>query len=142
MVEIHKWNFRILSFFKLCGHAIPLSKTCLDSHIFQLVYGLEVILRIECENFPLKLVVELLPTTSTKEEHFLHLACLDETRCNVVMSNKAHKNISYHNLNKMLNLVPSWKVIQFSCMTKKSINQESGNSNQCGQVHAYLNVQL
>ena len=58
---------------------------------FQLVYGLEATLTIECEIPSLKLVVELFPNTTIEEEHFLYLNKLDETRCNVSSANEAHK---------------------------------------------------
>jgi hypothetical protein len=45
---------------------------------FQLFYGLEAILLIECEIPSLKLSVELLPNTSTEKEHLLYLMQLDE----------------------------------------------------------------
>jgi hypothetical protein len=45
---------------------------------FQLVYGIEDILPIECEIPSLKLVVELLPNTSAKEERMLYLMQLDK----------------------------------------------------------------
>eukprot|EP00253_Pinus_taeda_P016268 PITA_16268 len=47
---------------------------------FQLVYGLEATLPIECEIPSLKLVVELLPDTTPVEERLLYLERLDETR--------------------------------------------------------------
>ena len=47
---------------------------------FQLVYGLEATLPIECEIPSLKLVVELLPNTTPVEERLLYLERLDETR--------------------------------------------------------------
>jgi hypothetical protein len=40
---------------------------------FQLVYGLEYVLSIECEIPSLKIVVQLLPNTSAKEECLLYL---------------------------------------------------------------------
>ena len=46
---------------------------------FQLVYGLEATLPIECEIPSLKLAVELLPNTSPEEECLLYLERLDET---------------------------------------------------------------
>ena len=46
---------------------------------FQLVYGLEVTLLIECEIPSLKIVVELMPNTSPEEERLLYLERLDET---------------------------------------------------------------
>ena len=47
---------------------------------FQLVYGLEVVLPIQCQIPSLKLVIELLPNTSTEEEIFLYLTNLEKTR--------------------------------------------------------------
>lgn len=58
---------------------------------FQLVYGLEAILLIECEIPSLKLSVKLLPGTSTEEECLLRMMCLDEIRQDDAMVNKAHK---------------------------------------------------
>jgi hypothetical protein len=58
---------------------------------FHLVCGLEVVLCIECEIPSLKLVVELLPNTTTKEEHLFHLTRLDETRHDATLANKTHK---------------------------------------------------
>ena len=47
---------------------------------FQLVYGLEATLPVECEIPSLKLAVELLPNTTLVEERLLYLERLDETR--------------------------------------------------------------
>eukprot|EP00253_Pinus_taeda_P022277 PITA_22277 len=47
---------------------------------FQLVYGLEATLPIECEIPSLKLAVKLLPDTTPLEEWLLYLQRLDETR--------------------------------------------------------------
>ena len=47
---------------------------------FQLVYGIEDILLIECEIPSLKLVVELLPNTSAEQECLLYLMQLNKTR--------------------------------------------------------------
>lgn len=41
---------------------------------FQLVYGLEAMLPIECKILSLQLAIELLPTTSEEEKCFLYLA--------------------------------------------------------------------
>jgi len=45
---------------------------------FQLFYRLESIFSIECEIPSLKIVVELLPETSSLEERLVHLEHLDE----------------------------------------------------------------
>eukprot|EP00253_Pinus_taeda_P009003 PITA_09003 len=58
---------------------------------FQLVYGLEVILPVQCEISFLKLAVDLLPGTSQEEARFLELIQLDETRHDTTSANKAHK---------------------------------------------------
>ena len=55
------------------------------------MYGLEAILPIECEIPSLKLYIELIPATSTEEEHLLHLTHLDETWGDAALANEAHK---------------------------------------------------
>jgi hypothetical protein len=47
---------------------------------FQLVYGIEAILSIECEITSLNLAIELLPNTTAEEEHLLYLMQLYKTR--------------------------------------------------------------
>jgi hypothetical protein len=58
---------------------------------FQLVYGLEAILLIECEIPSLKLAIKLLPNTSAEEEHLLYLMQLDETRRDATLVIEAQK---------------------------------------------------
>eukprot|EP00253_Pinus_taeda_P028060 PITA_28060 len=58
---------------------------------FQLVYGLEEILPVQCEISPLKLAVDLLPGTSEEEACFLELIQLDETCRDIASANEAHK---------------------------------------------------
>eukprot|EP00253_Pinus_taeda_P002812 PITA_02812 len=55
-------------------------KEATGSTPFQLVYGLEATLLIECEIPSLELAVELLPNTTPIEECLLYLERLDETR--------------------------------------------------------------
>ena len=57
---------------------------------FQLVYGLESVLPIECEIPSLQMVVELLPATSEEEKHLLYLAQLDETRRDAALAIETH----------------------------------------------------
>jgi len=66
-------------------------KTTIGFTPFQLVYGLEVVLPIECEIPSLKLVVNILPNTTVEEERFFHLTRLDETRRDAALANKTHK---------------------------------------------------
>eukprot|EP00253_Pinus_taeda_P008535 PITA_08535 len=56
------------------------NKDAINFTPFQLVYGLEATLPIECEIPSLKLAVEFLPDTTPVEEHLLYLERLDETR--------------------------------------------------------------
>eukprot|EP00253_Pinus_taeda_P020899 PITA_20899 len=58
---------------------------------FQLVYGLEVVLPLQCEISSLKLAIYLLPKTLEEEARFLELIQLDETRCDAALANEAHK---------------------------------------------------
>eukprot|EP00253_Pinus_taeda_P030407 PITA_30407 len=65
----------------LCLVGLPnLCEGCHQFTPFQLVYGLEATLPIECEIPSLKLAVELLPDTTPLEECLLYLERLYETR--------------------------------------------------------------
>lgn len=66
-------------------------KTATGFTPFQLVYGMESIFPIECKIPSLKLVVELLPETSSLKECLLHLEHLDEQRRDAATMNEAHK---------------------------------------------------
>jgi hypothetical protein len=77
MIGKHKSNWNLMLFPTLWAYRTS-TKTTTGFTPFQLVYGLEVILPIECEIPSLKLVVELLPNTFTEEERLLYLSCLDE----------------------------------------------------------------
>lgn len=57
---------------------------------FQLVYGLEAVLPIECEIPSLQMAIELLPATSEEERRLLYLAQLDESRRDAALAIKAH----------------------------------------------------
>eukprot|EP00253_Pinus_taeda_P003420 PITA_03420 len=56
-----------------------------------LVYGLEVVLPIQCEVLSLKLAIDLLPETSEEEAHFLELIHLYETHRDAALAIEAHK---------------------------------------------------
>eukprot|EP00253_Pinus_taeda_P029093 PITA_29093 len=57
---------------------------------FQLVYGLEAVLPIECEIPSLQIAVQLLPATSGEEKSLLYLAQLDENRRNATLVVETH----------------------------------------------------
>ena len=58
---------------------------------FQLVYGLEAVLPIECEIPSLKLAIEILPNTTGEEDHLLYLNQLDENHRDAAFRNETHK---------------------------------------------------
>ena len=57
---------------------------------FQLVYGLEAVLPIECEILSLQMAIELLPAISEEEKRFLYLAQLDENRRDATLAIETH----------------------------------------------------
>eukprot|EP00253_Pinus_taeda_P006717 PITA_06717 len=57
---------------------------------FQLVYGLEAVLPIECKIPSLQMAIELLPATSEEENRLLYLAQLDETRRDAALAIETH----------------------------------------------------
>jgi hypothetical protein len=59
---------------------------------FQLVYGLEAVLPIECHVLSLKLEVQLFSDTPPLEERLLYLEQLNEQRRDASLANKAHKH--------------------------------------------------
>ena len=58
---------------------------------FQLVYGMEAILPVQCEIPSLKLIVDLLPDTSTKEACLFNLIHIDEMRREAKLANEVNK---------------------------------------------------
>jgi hypothetical protein len=79
MIGIHKTSWHTMLFSALWAYRTSV-KSATGFTPFQLVYGIESILPIECEIPSLKLAVELLPNTSAEEERLLYLMQLDETR--------------------------------------------------------------
>ena len=78
-VNIHKSNWHLMLFPALWAYRTSV-KDATGFTPFQLVYGLEATLPVECEIPSLKLAVELLPNTTPVEERLLYLERLDETR--------------------------------------------------------------
>eukprot|EP00253_Pinus_taeda_P035480 PITA_35480 len=58
---------------------------------FQLVYGLEAVLPVQCKISSLKLAIDLLLGTSEEEARFLELIQLDEAHRDTTLANEAHK---------------------------------------------------
>jgi hypothetical protein len=59
---------------------------------FQIIYGLEAVLPIECPIPSLKFAVQLLPDTSPLEERLVYLEQLNKQRHEVALANEAHKH--------------------------------------------------
>jgi hypothetical protein len=78
MIGIHKTSWHTMLFSALWAYRRSV-KSATGFTPFQLVYGVESILPIECKIPYLKLVVEILPNTSTEEECLLYLMRLEET---------------------------------------------------------------
>jgi hypothetical protein len=72
MIGIHKKSWHTMLFSTLWAYRTSVKSTT-GFTPFRLVYGVEVILPIECEIPSLKLVVELLPNTFAEEERLLYL---------------------------------------------------------------------
>jgi hypothetical protein len=67
-------------------------KTATSFSPFQLIYGLDTVLAIECQILSLKLVVQLLSDTSPLEERLVYLEYLNEQHRDVALANEAHKH--------------------------------------------------
>ena len=79
-------------------------KTATGFTPFQLVYGIEAVLPIECEIPSLKLKLELFHHTSAEEERFLHLTKMDETCHDATLVNKTIKSKSRINTKNLFTL--------------------------------------
>eukprot|EP00253_Pinus_taeda_P020961 PITA_20961 len=90
MIGVHKRNWHLILYLALWAYRISLRNATRFTP-FQLVYGLEAVLPIQCEISSLKLAIDLLPKTSEEEARFLELIHLDETHHDATLAKKAHK---------------------------------------------------
>ena len=90
MVGKHKSSWHIQLFSALRAYQTT-SKTATGFTPFQLVYGLEAVLPIECEIPSLKLTIKLLPNTTEEEQCLLYLSHLDEIHRDAALANKSHQ---------------------------------------------------
>jgi hypothetical protein len=84
-----KSNWHLMLHSTLWAYQIFVKNTTGFSH-FQLIYGLEAILPIECHIPSLKLAVGLFLDTSLLEECVLYIKHLDEKHCDAASTNEAH----------------------------------------------------
>lgn len=87
---VHKRNWHLVLYSVLWAYMTSV-RNAIGFMPFQLVYGLESVLPIQCEISSLRLTIDLLPEMSEEEAHFLELIHLDETLCDVMLANEAHK---------------------------------------------------
>jgi len=90
MIGTHKRSWHLIMYSDLWAYRTSVRNTT-GFTPFQLVYGLEAILSIQCEISSLKLAIDLLPRTSDEEARFLELIQLDETCRDAALVNEAHK---------------------------------------------------
>eukprot|EP00253_Pinus_taeda_P024677 PITA_24677 len=89
IIGIHRLNWHNMLFSALWAYENSV-KTSTGFTPFQLVYGLEAVLPIECEIPSLKIIVQLLPVTCEEEKCLLYLAQLDENRRNASLAVETH----------------------------------------------------
>ena len=86
-----KTNWHIMLYPALWAYRTVV-KTATSFSPYQLIHGVESILPVECEIPSLKLAIELLPNTSTLEEHLVHLEQLDEQRRHALVGLEVNKH--------------------------------------------------
>ena len=90
MIGVCKRNWHLILYSALWAYQTSVRNTT-GFTPFQLVYGVEAILPIQCEISSLKLAIDLLPDTSEEEVCLLNLIHLDEMRHEAQLANEAHK---------------------------------------------------
>ena len=90
-MDKNKSKWHIILFSTLWAYRTSVKMTT-GFTLFQLVYGLEAIFPIECENPSLKFVVQLFLETFALEARLMELKQLDETRNDVATVNEAHRH--------------------------------------------------
>ena len=90
IIGVYKRNWHLIMYSALWAYRTSV-RNVTEFTPFQLVYGLESILPIQCEILSLKLMIDLLPITSEEEARLLNLIHLDETRREAQLANEAHK---------------------------------------------------
>ena len=92
MVGKQKSNWHIHLFLALWEYRTS-TKTAIGFTPFQLAYGLEAVLPIECEIPSLKLTVKLLPNTTEEEQCLVYLSHLNEIRHNAALTNESYQKM-------------------------------------------------
>lgn len=124
-IGMHKQNWHLMLFLAPWAYWTATKETT-GFTPFQLVYGLEATLPIECQICSLKLVFELLPRTSMEKERLLYLERLDETRHIFALVIKAQKKQVKAQYDKTITPRVFLKVTWSCYMIKSMINWELG----------------
>jgi hypothetical protein len=90
MINLANSNWNLMFYSALWAYQTSI-ETATSFSPFQLIYGLEVVLPIECHIPSLNMVVQLFPDTSPLEECLLYLEKLDEQCRDASLANEAHK---------------------------------------------------
>jgi hypothetical protein len=90
IIGIHNTTWNMMFFLALWAYQM-LVKFAMGFTPFQLVYGIEFILPIECEIPYLKLAIGFLPNTYAEEECLLYLMQLDYTHRDATLVIETHK---------------------------------------------------
>ena len=90
MIGVRKRNWHFILYSTLWAYQTSV-RNAIRFTPFQLVYGLEAILPIQCEISSLKIAIDLLPDTSEEEARLFNLIHLDEMHCEAQLANKVHK---------------------------------------------------
>ena len=90
MIGFCKRNWNLILYSALWAYQNSMRKATVFTP-FQLVYGMDAILPMQCEIPSLKLAIDLLPDTSEEEAHLLNLIHLYEMCREAQLANEAHK---------------------------------------------------
>jgi len=85
IIDVHRLNWHNMLFSALWAYRTSVKASTVFTP-FQLVYGLEAVLPIECKLSSLQIAIELLPATSEEEKRLLYFAQLDENRRDVALA--------------------------------------------------------
>ena len=118
MIGIRKRNWHLILYSALWAYRTSV-RNATGFTPFQLVYGLEAILPIQCEISSLKLAIDLLPDTSEEEVCLLNLIHLDEMCCESQLENEAHKRRIKAQYDKMSSLASTQRATWSLFTTKK-----------------------
>ena len=133
MVGKHKSNWHVQLFLVLWAYQTT-TKTTMGFTPFHFIYGLEVVLPIECKIPLLRLIIELLPHTTDEEQHLLYMSHLDEIHQDAALANKTHQKRIKKDIIEQCDHIPSQKVSLSLFTTRMKTPCGQRNSNCFGTV--------